>query len=621
MSPLDSSSPTANSSEVAPTGVATKMHKAFTNKKVNVVLDEYNFLVWKQQVLLAVRSLRLEKLLTGALKSLPVTVVTAEGVIAENEDYEVFVAQDSALDSWLLSTISAPLLPQFVGVWSTVLRFFASRSTTTIMSLHYKLRLLKKGDLSMRTYISQVKEIYNALASSGSPISDLEKIATILNGLSIEYQPFVSVITASREPFTLDAAISVLLDAETQLSSFNPLSEMSSMLNVVQASVVDLDSSKAGAAATTRPYRQSSASRGGRSSRMRVQCQLCGKLGHLVDRCWHRFDENFVPVTARTKDSLKSQVNIAHVSSIDMDSQGCSCKCAGVVVQNQTAEGQSSLDPQMNLVTAADHWFVDSGASHHVTPDPALARGGSDYLGPGGASDGSGVTINGNAGGSLSGLPPESVDEPSSSGSMTLPPVLAETTSCNSGAAPAHELHEHMNESEQCVDQVIAGSSQPVDRWLTGPGQHGGPVIAGSCMDHLSTNSQQSANPVESTNVHAKSSVSTHGSTGVVCTTTQSFSFSKDGLTIEPALGDGTSPGKPPERISSSSGVQGEIFDGCGLELEAGEFVSSDKNGCVMTDIVPTNAVLENNRPSGAREKPWWCCCFGNSGFIHDNWR
>ncbi|KAL4368981.1 hypothetical protein GQ457_05G028590 [Hibiscus cannabinus] len=167
------------------------------------------------------RSLCLEKILTGALKSLPATIVSADGVSIENEDYEVFFAQDSALASWLLSTISVPFLPQFVGVetaaefWSTVL-----------------------------PYVSKVKETCNIVASSGSSISDCEKIGTILNGISIEYYPFIPVITASCEPFTLDSAISVLFDAEIQLSSFNPLSNMSSTLNVVQTSIANLDATK-----------------------------------------------------------------------------------------------------------------------------------------------------------------------------------------------------------------------------------------------------------------------------------------------------------------------------------------------------------------------------------------
>ncbi|KAL4387291.1 hypothetical protein GQ457_09G024670 [Hibiscus cannabinus] len=41
--------------------------RIFTNKMINIVLDETIFLLWKQQVLLTVRSHRLERLLTGDL--------------------------------------------------------------------------------------------------------------------------------------------------------------------------------------------------------------------------------------------------------------------------------------------------------------------------------------------------------------------------------------------------------------------------------------------------------------------------------------------------------------------------------------------------------------------------
>ncbi|KAL4272355.1 hypothetical protein GQ457_13G014480 [Hibiscus cannabinus] len=357
---------------------ASKVFGAFTNKKVNVVLDEFNFLVWKQQVLLAVRSLHLEKLLTGSLKAPPATIRAPDGTMIENEAYEVFVAQDTALASWLLSTISASLLPQFIGtdtaveIWAIVLRLFANRSTTTVMSLHYKLRSLKKGDMSMTAYVSQVKEICNALASSGSPISDLETIATILNGLSIEYQPFVAVITASREPFTLDAAISVLLDAGVQLSSFNLLSDISSTLNVVQMSVSTLDTRRDIASATTRPYRQSSNGHGN-SGRMRLQCQL---------------------FTARAKDLPKNEVNYVFVSNPDLSSHGCSCHCACATLQSGSDTMQAAASPQVNLVAAtSDHWFVDSGASHHVSPNPNHSRADSTYYGPGKLTIGNGVSL------------------------------------------------------------------------------------------------------------------------------------------------------------------------------------------------------------------------------------
>ncbi|KAE8667725.1 hypothetical protein F3Y22_tig00112383pilonHSYRG00494 [Hibiscus syriacus] len=194
-------------------GKTARSSKVFTHKKINIMLDEVNFLLWKQQVLLTVRSHRLERLLNGEVLSPPARIVDELGASVVNEDYENFVAQDSALASWLLSTISDSLLPQFVGaetaadVWRTVQKFFANRSTTSVMSLHCKLRSIKKGDDNMRSYLTKVKEVCDALAACGSAISDLEQIATILNGLSVEYQPFVAVITASRDVFSVDSVL------------------------------------------------------------------------------------------------------------------------------------------------------------------------------------------------------------------------------------------------------------------------------------------------------------------------------------------------------------------------------------------------------------------------------
>ncbi|KAL4360589.1 hypothetical protein GQ457_04G012070 [Hibiscus cannabinus] len=341
MSPLEPPRSSAGDPSGGSAVVSSKMHKAFTNKKVNIILDEYNFLMWKQQVLLAVRNLHLEKLLTGVLKAPPATITSTDGVVTENEDYEIFVAQDSALASWLLSTISPQLLPQFVGVetaseiWSTVLRFFSSRSTTTVISLHYKLRSLRKGNLSMRAFVSQVKELCNALTACGSPISDLETTATILKGLPMEYQPFVSIITANRDPFTLDAAISVLLDAETQLNSFNTLSDLSPSLHVVQKAV-ESNSASSTTTGSSRPYRAPGA----------------------------------------------------------QGPTSCVCSCVGSSNQAVVVGSHTSSQPQANLdVAAKGQWFVDSGASHHVSPDSSKLVDSADYAGPGKLTVGNGMRL------------------------------------------------------------------------------------------------------------------------------------------------------------------------------------------------------------------------------------
>ncbi|KAE8669233.1 Glutathione S-transferase DHAR2 [Hibiscus syriacus] len=157
-------------------GQCMTISTGFSHKKISVVLDEMNYLLWKQQILLTVRSHRLERMLTGALQSLPETILDDTGAIRVNDAFEDFVAQDSALASWLLSTISPHLLPHFVGaesataVWSVVQQLFASRSTTAAMSLPYKLQSLRKGNDSMRVYLTRVKEIKGHLGLKPLPL-------------------------------------------------------------------------------------------------------------------------------------------------------------------------------------------------------------------------------------------------------------------------------------------------------------------------------------------------------------------------------------------------------------------------------------------------------------------
>ncbi|KAE8724051.1 allene oxide synthase [Hibiscus syriacus] len=90
--------------------------KVFTNKKISNALDEFIFLLWKHQILLVVRSHRLERLLTRVLQPPAATILGAYGLMVENEDYEVYMSQDNALASWILSNISPFLLPQLIGV-------------------------------------------------------------------------------------------------------------------------------------------------------------------------------------------------------------------------------------------------------------------------------------------------------------------------------------------------------------------------------------------------------------------------------------------------------------------------------------------------------------------------
>ncbi|PPD69899.1 hypothetical protein GOBAR_DD33217 [Gossypium barbadense] len=111
--------------------------------------------------------------------------VTTSSESIPNAAYTHFVNQDCALASWLLSAVSSNILPQLIGtetsafIWSTLTRLFSALSTTKVMYLHCKLCSLRKGALSMRDYLSQIKEVH--------------------------------------EPYTLNRVTTILLDAESRL--------------------------------------------------------------------------------------------------------------------------------------------------------------------------------------------------------------------------------------------------------------------------------------------------------------------------------------------------------------------------------------------------------------------
>ncbi|KAL4368866.1 hypothetical protein GQ457_05G027740 [Hibiscus cannabinus] len=224
--PTDNSAHSGDTNDAVGTSSADGVSgdSTFANKQISIKLDDTNFLLWKQQVVLMIRGHDLEHLLDESTPIPPKVVTDSNGQISLNPGYRRFKKLDSSLASWLLSTISPNILPQLVGaettaaIWSTLVKQFSKLSTTKVMNLHCRLRALKKGSLSVRDYTTQIKEICDLLATSGSPVSEVEQIATVLNGLPIEFEPFIAAITVSREPYTLETVTSVLMDAESRLA-------------------------------------------------------------------------------------------------------------------------------------------------------------------------------------------------------------------------------------------------------------------------------------------------------------------------------------------------------------------------------------------------------------------
>ncbi|MBA0754681.1 hypothetical protein Gogos_020107 [Gossypium gossypioides] len=110
------------------------------------------------------------------------------GVSQENLEFARFEQQDSALASWLLSSVSPSVLPHLIGldrslqIWNAHVSLFHSKTTSQLMFYRRALHSQRKADLSMKEFLMKIK------GYCGEIISEREDVTTILNGLSSEYE-------------------------------------------------------------------------------------------------------------------------------------------------------------------------------------------------------------------------------------------------------------------------------------------------------------------------------------------------------------------------------------------------------------------------------------------------
>ncbi|TXG59477.1 hypothetical protein EZV62_014050 [Acer yangbiense] len=93
---------------------------------------------------------------------------------------------------------------------------------------------------------------------------------------------------------------------------------------------------------------------GGRYNNSRPVCQVCGKIGHTVNVCYHIFDQSYNGNATR---QTPPQGNIAHQTDYVRDN---SYQVHSNSLNAITVSSSSVADP---------NWYIDNGATNHITPD------------------------------------------------------------------------------------------------------------------------------------------------------------------------------------------------------------------------------------------------------------
>lgn len=170
---------------------------------------------------------------------------------------------------------------------------------------------------SMQSYIDNVLTHSSKLTKIGFALTDEWLAAIILAGLTDEYRPFIMGIEASNQQLKSDAIISKLLDAPSKIGS------------------------NAEALFSKSKPRE--------MNKQKIRCFHCKKKGHTVDECRKKKSDE----TNKSSNNSSQKAKAAFI-----------VQCGTV----KNAYAAPCIEPR------EDEWYVDSGASSHMTPHIRLLR-------------------------------------------------------------------------------------------------------------------------------------------------------------------------------------------------------------------------------------------------------
>ncbi|PKU81762.1 Retrovirus-related Pol polyprotein from transposon TNT 1-94 [Dendrobium catenatum] len=256
---------------------------------------------------------------------------------------------DQHLASALCSVITPTILPYVLSlnscseIWSTLALRLQSTTRSRIIQLKNDLHHVTKGDRSMTAYLLDIKEKVDAMAAAGSQIDPEDVVLHTLNGLPTSYNSFKTAIRTSLQPIGLDDLYS-LLCSEEQIILQEAAKELQSLHLTDSTTALTASRGRGRGRFNTNRGRRgrgnaSTNNRGDRNPYRNVTCQICLKTGHSAARCWHRSDLNY---TANSAQTALIGTNDASIPS---------------------------------------EWFLDSGASTHLTADQSNLTSADSYDG------------------------------------------------------------------------------------------------------------------------------------------------------------------------------------------------------------------------------------------------
>jgi hypothetical protein len=214
--------------------------------------------------------------------------------------------------------------------WCILTEMFSSATCTRIVQIRIELTTTKKRDLSAADYFRKIKSFASELAAVDAPLHNEEVIAYLLAGLGPDYDSFITSMTTKTEALTLNNVYNYFMSYEARQlqhqatvslrvgTSANFAGRGGGCGGAPRGCGGDgCGAPNSGGSGRGNTGYPTGRGRGGAPSNRdnnnkRPQCQICGKVGHTVVKCWYRHDDSYqedTPSTAMATTSYQVDSN------------------------------------------------------------------------------------------------------------------------------------------------------------------------------------------------------------------------------------------------------------------------------------------------------------------------
>ncbi|RVW19267.1 Retrovirus-related Pol polyprotein from transposon RE1 [Vitis vinifera] len=331
---------------------------------ITIELSSSNYLLWKSQLLPLLESQDLLGYVDGTLVPLPRFEPVTSTILSTK--YLAWKAADQRLLCLLLSSLTEEAIATVVGlstareVWLALENTFSHHSKARELRLKDDLQLMKRSTKPVAEHARTFKTLCDQLHAIGRPVEDTDKVHWFLRGLGTDFSSF----STAQMALTL---LPYFADLVSKAESFELFQRSLESSEPTTTAFTATNRSRTTSHGTPFAFRSNqrgrshshnnnSSNRGRTYSghgRRPPRCQICRIEGHYADRCNQQY--------ARTDSS-------AHLA----EAFNTSCSLSG---------------PE-----AAD-WFLDTGASAHMTTDPSILDQSKNYMGKDSVIVGNGASL------------------------------------------------------------------------------------------------------------------------------------------------------------------------------------------------------------------------------------